>query len=720
MSGQLIPQLLFQGWSPNGGFLSGGLLYTFQAGTNIPATVYGDPGLTGALTNPVQLNSLGEALIYLTPGQAYKFNLTDSNGNQIPGYPVDQVNSALSFPSVGSNIVPSVNNLYTLGTPSLSWAAVYVNGAPVPSYPISASETAASVIPTALQYIWGDVRRYGADPTGLTDSTGPINNALASNTQVYAIGGSYLVSGTLLMKAGQTFYGDGSGTVLNFTSAAINISMVSVVKSTVRDMKIVVTGVAMARTAGVYLQFCTACTVERVEMTGCMGYGVWLDCSNQCQIENNYFHGFGDGATSNYADVGIYCASSPTLGAVGNRILNNVCMGGNNEFGIALEDPDSATAQSGFPMYNLVSGNKVGPHTGYGILLYMSGSALSPPPACDTYNQVIGNTVAGVTGAIASNTSSGAGIYAVGTGIGGTVIANNVVNNCCISTSAASLAPAGIGLNSVLAGITRPVISGNVINGMTQGHGILVVSSPGGAVVGGNSINMPSTNAGSGPGGSALLGNGVTINASSNVSVGPNEVQVYGSGAGIGVLASAVNASNINFNGGNYQTAGTGGGFVTAQSGGFNINRLALTGVNFICTGAPDAMNLVAVAIGNLANCTGSATGGRGLFLNGSTKVRVTGGEYSSTGSTVIGTSGTCTGSFVDKSVLFGGVSSTVSNAGTGCIIEWYVNSSSIPTTGTFAVGDHAIPLAPVVGSPKGWFTTVAGTPGTQSSEGTL
>jgi hypothetical protein len=47
-------------------------------------------------------------------------------------------------------------------------------------------------------------------------------------------------------------------------------------------------------------------------------------------------------------------------------------------------------------------------------------------------------------------------------------------------------------------------------------------------------------------------------------------------------------------------------------------------------------------------------------------------------------------------------------------------HSYSIPTTGTWAVGDHCIHGVPVVGQPKGWFCTVAGTPGTWVSEGNL
>jgi len=221
MSGLLIPELLFQAFSPNGGFLSGGLLSTFQAGTNIPATVYGDPALTGPLTNPVQLNSLGQALIYLTPGQVYKFNLTDSQGNQIPGYPVDQVNSNLSFPSIVSNIIPATTNFYTLGNSTFQWQAVYAqtvfqNGVPVVSYPITPGETAAGVTPINFQYpplcvdryfnntntndsapafgiafqvaqaSFGGIITYGA--TGTYTTLSPVNFTTPSNsTQQYAV-----------------------------------------------------------------------------------------------------------------------------------------------------------------------------------------------------------------------------------------------------------------------------------------------------------------------------------------------------------------------------------------------------------------------------------------------------------------------------------------------------------------------------------------------------
>jgi hypothetical protein len=47
-----------------------------------------------------------------------------------------------------------------------------------------------------------------------------------------------------------------------------------------------------------------------------------------------------------------------------------------------------------------------------------------------------------------------------------------------------------------------------------------------------------------------------------------------------------------------------------------------------------------------------------------------------------------------------------------------YANAA--PTTGTWAVGDRVVRATPVVGQPKAWVCTVAGTPGTWVSEGNL
>jgi len=49
-----------------------------------------------------------------------------------------------------------------------------------------------------------------------------------------------------------------------------------------------------------------------------------------------------------------------------------------------------------------------------------------------------------------------------------------------------------------------------------------------------------------------------------------------------------------------------------------------------------------------------------------------------------------------------------------------HVRAWAVPTTGTHNVGEYVRMSIPVVGQPKGWYCTVAGTPGTWVSEGNL
>jgi hypothetical protein len=60
--------------------------------------------------------------------------------------------------------------------------------------PITAAEIAAGVTPTDYQYQPGDVRRYGADPTGVADSTAAIQAASSASDRVSIEDGVYLTN----------------------------------------------------------------------------------------------------------------------------------------------------------------------------------------------------------------------------------------------------------------------------------------------------------------------------------------------------------------------------------------------------------------------------------------------------------------------------------------------------------------------------------------------
>ena len=88
--------------------LAGGFLYTYAAGTTTPQATYTDSTAATANSNPIVLDSRGEANIWLTSAN-YKFKLTDSEGTEI--WTVDNIaapSTALS-PVFSSNVTISAN-----------------------------------------------------------------------------------------------------------------------------------------------------------------------------------------------------------------------------------------------------------------------------------------------------------------------------------------------------------------------------------------------------------------------------------------------------------------------------------------------------------------------------------------------------------------------------------------------------------------------------------
>jgi hypothetical protein len=97
MSVVLAPSPIFRGVANDGTALVGGQLFTYIAGTTTPQATWIDSTQTTQNTNPVILNSRGEANVWINPALIYKFVLQDSAGNPI--WTVDQING------VGQSIV---------------------------------------------------------------------------------------------------------------------------------------------------------------------------------------------------------------------------------------------------------------------------------------------------------------------------------------------------------------------------------------------------------------------------------------------------------------------------------------------------------------------------------------------------------------------------------------------------------------------------------------
>lgn len=104
----LSPAPKLQFFGTDGLPLVGGKLYTYQAGTTTPIATYTDNTQASLNTNPIILDSAGQANVWLTDSVNYKYALTDANN--VPLFTVDYVSvpaTATSFaspPPIGSNV----------------------------------------------------------------------------------------------------------------------------------------------------------------------------------------------------------------------------------------------------------------------------------------------------------------------------------------------------------------------------------------------------------------------------------------------------------------------------------------------------------------------------------------------------------------------------------------------------------------------------------------
>jgi hypothetical protein len=167
----------------NGVILSGGLVYTYTAGTTTPQAAYTTSSGSTAHTNPIVLDSAGRVPsggeIWLTDAVAYKFLLKTSVGVTIATYDNVTGNASGFAASSGSSLVG-----YTQGSGS----------------------AVATTVQAKLREVVS-VKDFGAVGNGATNDTAAFTAVEAlSETFIYLPTGTYVVSGIFLDK---TYFGPG-------------------------------------------------------------------------------------------------------------------------------------------------------------------------------------------------------------------------------------------------------------------------------------------------------------------------------------------------------------------------------------------------------------------------------------------------------------------------------------------------------------------------------
>ena len=559
------------------------------------------------------------------------------------------------------------------------------------------------------------VKDFGAVGNGVANDTTAVQAALTAGAgkSVYFPAGSYAVNAALSVSADTVVFAESGEATVTQSTAGVNAFTFAGDGITIEGLKIV--GPNSGLGSAVRADSRSNVVVRNCQVHNWL-YGIQLrGCKNWAVTGNRLWGGTYDSNAS--SDIFIYGSS----GAPSSRgvVSGNLCLS-NNDQGISV-DTNSGDKDL------LISGNVVFPLQSDGV------TALADANNRRRYGIVVGyagtaSSRAAVTGNVVRDVPY-SGIYMNASTLptGDVAISGNMISRCGFGTlypSDASLR-AGIYCNGGADSIT-----GNVVVDCTT-TGIKIAPS-----YTYSSADQPRATISSN---SVARTTGIGI----HLTIRPHGYLVTGNRV-INSTAAAINYETTTADGGNCHFVGNhidtnttdqGGIIVTNVSGGYECsvvgNRISgsdnttnnqfNSGIWF--DGTVHCMDNSIDKYHRGINC-GTSFGARTI------SIKCSGNTISNT---VLGVSASGAGPWLVVDNTFRSVSGNECNgaawqgllyraSGTngfnGSAI--YVADTAAPTAGTWAVGDHCAKSNAAIGSPKGWFCTTAGTPGTWTSEGNL
>ena len=199
----------------NGNILSGGLIYTYGAGTTTPLATYTSNLGTDSHPNPIVLDSAGRipgGELWLTYGLGYKFVTKDSNGVLIGTYdnvptsaqpPIVNDASSVSYEQgatviAGNFVIGQMYRIATLGNTNFQTIGASANQVGILFTATGVgSGTGTAEYSRSVATKFGEtisVKDFGAIGDGVTNDTIAIQKAIDSGHKVFLPKGNYLFS----------------------------------------------------------------------------------------------------------------------------------------------------------------------------------------------------------------------------------------------------------------------------------------------------------------------------------------------------------------------------------------------------------------------------------------------------------------------------------------------------------------------------------------------
>lgn len=304
----LSPLPKFQFFSTAGVPLSGGKLYSYEAGTTTPLATYTTEAGNVAHTNPVILDSRGEASVWLGSGGPYKLILKDSNDVEI--WTVDNIHNLTA--DLASSSGSSLIGFIQAGT-----GAVVRTAQAKMRERVSVTDFGASTAASAAT------------------NTTAFQNALNLGGEIIVPGGTFNLN-PITIEEDYTTLILAPDTVLNYTTLGTNTHGITVNANyfEIHGGKLVGPGVGsdVGNEAGIWMEGTntgsrkTGLVIDDVEATNFGQYGFYARFVNDIRMTNCYIH-----------DTRLHGAawfSCNNIYETGNQVDTIILNSSNNAYGI--------------------------------------------------------------------------------------------------------------------------------------------------------------------------------------------------------------------------------------------------------------------------------------------------------------------------------------------------------------------------------------------------